>query len=378
MSTNNQGGPVAGSGDRLVDALGGSELVAEFGPLSNATEDDELVVRAENSTVDGEGSEGEGEDTLSDSSESGKLAEASKKPEANQKISADKDIITVTDESGRKRKVEIDYSNKEQIRKVYAQAAGMRKFQAERDKEIQSRKGIEQQLQEKAADWTRLEEAFQKGHEHLVDLLSGRQGAFKELVDKEIQRREFMKSATPEELQALQAREQADLTRKELEKLRKDNEDFKKTVQQEREQAEMKSMESRVHPVFEKYRFADKLGDAQDEHMFDEMLWNSALKRLEPYEQQGLDISPELVEREFRNVASAIRKRISVQAEKRVSKVVEQKKQEATENVQAKIKSGYTGSSDQEKLKKAIQSGDTSNIFKNWGTFSKILGNQRR
>jgi hypothetical protein len=374
MSSSNSGDQ---SGNKFAAAFGDEQLVADFGPLSSASEDDDTVVRAEESTQDEIQLDGEGGDTLQDSAETAKAAKASGKAEATPKISGEKEVITVTDETGRKRKVEIDYSNREQIKKMAAAAAGMRKFQAERDREIGSRRELEAKLKERESDWSRLEEAFSKGHEHLIDTLSGRQGAFQELINKEIERREFLKNASPEELQAMKAQEQADLTRKELDKIRKENEEFKAKVQQEREQAELKSMESKVHPVFEKYRFADRLGSAQDEHLFDEMLWNSSLKRLEQYEEKGLDLSPELIEKEFRAVATALRNRIGVQAQKKASQVVAQKKQEAIENVQSKVKSSSANSSDAEKLRQAIASGDTGSIFKNWSTFSKVLSGKR-
>lgn len=371
MSTEN-------SGNKFADAFGDTQLVADFGPLSSATEQDDTVVRAEESTQDGLELDGEGEDTLQDSAETGKDAAASTKPEATQKTSGEKEVITVTDETGRKRKIEVDYSNREQIKKMFAAAAGMRKFQAERDREIQSRKELETRLKERETDWSKLEEAFSKGHEHLIDTLSGRQGAWQELVNKELERREFLKNATPEELKAMQAQEQAELTRKELDKIRKENEEFKKKVQEEREVAELRSMESKVHPVFEKYRFAERLGNAQDEHLFDEMLWNSSLKRLEQYEDKGVDLTPDIIDREFKVVANAIRNRIGQVAQKKASQVVAQKKQEATENVQSKVKSESASKSDADKLRAAIQSGDTGSIFKNWSTFSKVLSGGRK
>lgn len=374
MSTGNSG---AQQGNKFAEAFGDTQLVADFGPLSSASEDDDIVVRAEESTQDGIQLEGEGEDTLQDSKETAGTGKATSKAEATPGTSGEKEVITVTDETGRKRKVEIDYSNREQIKKMAAAAAGMRKFQAERDREIQSRKELETRLKEREGDWGKLEEAYQKGPEHLIDLLSGRQGAWQELVNRELERREFLKNASPEELQAMKAQEQADLTRKELDKIRKENEEFKAKVQQEREEAELRSMESRVHPVFEKYRFADRLGSAQDEQLFDEMLWNSSLKRLEQYEERGVELSPDLIEKEFKAVATALRNRIGAQAQKKASQVVAQKKQEAIENVQSKVKSSSGNSSDAEKLRQAIQSGDTGSIFKNWSTFSKVLSGKK-
>lgn len=353
--------------DSWQSALGGASATEEA--LSSTTEDPEDVVRAENSTVDDQESEGKAEDTLKDLPLSSKEPASSKPKE----VSA-KEVITVTDDQGRRRKVEIDYSNREAIKQAHLQAAGMRKYQAERDQALQGLKSREGRLKELESNFSALDSAYQNGVEGLFDLLEGRRGAFKEHIAKAVDRSKFLESASPRELEEFNAREETEKLRRDHQKLMKDNEDFKKKISEERETTELKETQSRVYPSFNKHRFADKLGNPEDENMFDEMLWNTTLKRLEPYEKQGLDLSPELIDREFNSVASSIRARIRGLADKQVSKVVEQKKQEATENVQAKVKSGYTGKSDLDKIKDM----DTGSIFKNWGSISKILNPNKR
>jgi hypothetical protein len=285
-----------------------------------------------------------------------------------------KETITVSDDKGR-RKVEIDWNNRDELKRQLQLAYGARKWQAERDQARQEAQQLKSRTDELKSNWDALEGAFQKGGvEGVIDLLEGRQGAYQNWLKKQIDRHEFLRDATPEERAALESREKADKSARELEKIRKENEEFRKQMVQEKEQAELKSLESRVHPVFDKYRFADKLGDSNDEHMFDEMLWNSALKRLEPYEEQGLAITPELIEREFRNVAIAIRKRIGLQAEKKAAKVVEQRKQEATENVQAKVRSGYKSENVSAKeARDLIEGRNLTGLLKNWGKYGGLF-----
>lgn len=321
--------------------------------------------RAENSTVD----------DLLPGSDDAPTASSGKEPassKAPQKTSVNKEVITITDDKGR-RKVEVDLENKEEVRKYVQMAYGARKWQAERDQALQSRKQIESKLAEREKDWNALEQAFQQGPEHLFDVLSGKRGAFQEHTQKQLQRAEFLKHASPEEVESLKAREMSERQSRELDEIRKENAKFKKEISQERETAEMRSLESRVNPVFDKYRFSERLGNADDEHMFDEMLWNSALKRLEPYEEQGLDLSPELIEKEFRTVAQAIRRRIGAQAEKKVGRVVEQKKQEATENVQSRVMSGYKTSGNAKEARDLIQSGNLTGLLKGWGKYGNLF-----
>lgn len=339
--------------------------------ISVGSDGGEHEVRSENSVVD-DLLPGDSEDTPTDQS-------ATAEPKADGKQTAsEKEVVTVTDESGRKRKIEIDYSDREATKKAHLMAAGMRKYQAERDQGIQARKDLETKLQEREKDWSALESAFQKGPEELFDLLTGRRGAFKEHVGRNVQKAEFLKNASPEEIQAMEAREQAENTSRELDRLRKDNEKFKKEVQEERDTAELRSLESRVNPAFSKYSFTDKLGNEDREQMFNEMLWNTALKRLEPYEEKGIDITPELVDSKFKEVATALRTQISTQANKRVGKVVEQKKQEATENVQSKVMSGYkTGGGKAQEARNLINKNDLTGLLKGWGTYGSLFGNKK-
>lgn len=329
---------------------------------TNGPEDD---YRAENSTM--EDLLPGGEDAPADSS--GKEPASSKAP---QKTSSSKEVITITDDKG-KRKVEVDMSNKEEVRKYVQMAHGARKWQAERDQALQGRKQVESKLAEREKDWAALEAAFAQGPEHLFDVLSGKRGAFQEHTQKQLQRAEFLRTASPEEVENLKSRESIERQAKELDQIRKENEKFKKEISQERETAELRSIESRVNPVFDKYRFSERLGNAEDEHMFDEMLWNSALKRLEPYEEKGLDLTPELIEREFRTVAQAIRRRIGEQAEKKVGRVVEQKKREATENVQSRVMSGYKTGGSAKEAREMIQSGNLTGLLKGWNKYGNLF-----
>lgn len=286
--------------------------------------------------------------------------------------SGDKETIVVTDDKG-KRKIEIDYSNREAIKKAFQLQYGARKWQAERDREIESKKSIEAELGKVKQDWETLDKAYQQGPEHLFDLLQGRKGAFKEHVRKEREREEFLKYATPEEIRSMELKEMNERKERELDEIRKENEKFKQAMVSEREQAEIRSMESQVHPVFNKYRFAETLGNADDEQVFDEMLWNSGIQRLTAYEEKGIPITRELVDREFKAVAGTIRKRIGTQAEKKATRVVEQKKREATENVQAKVMSGYKTGGTAKEARDLLNKGDLTSLLKGWGKYGGLF-----
>lgn len=336
----------------------------ESGHVSPAQDSYESSVASHESTVDDFSKESG--DTPPDSPETENAVASADAQKATQKTPGTKEVITITDEKGR-RKIEVDYSDKASIKKAYEMASAARKWQADRDRAIKSSKALEAEAAKVKSDFAILDEAFKRGGaEEVVDLLSGRKGAFAEQVKKQLERAKFLERASPEEVEALTQRELAERQTRENAQLRRDNEEFKKQMLSTQEATELRAVESKVNPVFDKYRFADKLGDADDEHMFDEMLWTTALKRLEPYEEQGLEITSELAEREFAAVARSIRKRIGVQAEKKAGRAIDQKKQEATENIQSNLKSGYK--SQNNKAQDYLNRGDTSGLIRNWGS----------
>lgn len=331
--------------------------------------DDELVVTSGQSEVESSLPDNENSDDTSTDQETGAAD-----PTAKSTAPAGKEYVTVTDDKG-KRRVEVDFNNKDQLKKFVQMAHGARKWQAERDQAITKAKEVETQYSSLKQNWDVLENAYQNGGvEALVDLLEGRQGAFNEWEKSRMDRADFLRKASPAEKELFETKERESLRQRELEKIRRENEEFKKSVQAEREAAELRSLESTVHPAFDRYRFADKLGDSDTEQMFDEMLWNSALKRLEPYEEKGIPLTADLVEKEFKTVAVALRKRINVQAEKKAAKAVEQKKQEATENVQAAVSSGYRNSNLQKEASDMIRGGNLTGLLKQWNKYGSVFG----
>lgn len=378
-----QNGPM-GTSDLIKSVVGGSgsESVAEdvLGPtgsqgvsytdeegqiFAGGGEEDDLMSR-----LGGNDSEDAPADSSEETSEEEANSEQSKAPE---KTSESKEVITVTDEKGKK-KITIDYSDKAKIRKAYEMAYGARKWQADRDAARNQAKELQGKVAELEGNFQTLEQIRNsRGIEGLIDVLEGRQGAYKEWLQKQIDRHEYLKKASPEEVELLNAREREESRDRELAKLRQELEDRDKKWQEAEERTELRALESRVHPVFDKYRFAGKLGSEDDEHVFDEMLWNSALKRLEPYEEQGLDLSPALIEREFRSVFNVLNKRMSAQAEKRASRAVAQKKQEATENVQSKVMSGYKQGGTAKEAIDMMNSGNLRGLLQNWGKYSKVF-----
>lgn len=315
----------------------------------------------------------EKETPADDTGKSGKASTAPATKPTSKTTDPNKETITVSDDQGR-RKVEIDYTDRAAIKKAHEMAAAARKWQVERDRERTEKA----QLAEKHTAQSRVVEALEKafaehGEKGVIDLIAGKPGASDEFIKRQVERAKFLEKASPEDVERLKDKERLEVLEREVVKQRSENEAREKRVLTEREQTDLKATEATVHPVFEKHRFDGKLGNEDDEAMFDEMLWNTALKRLKPYEDKGLPMTRELVDREFRTVATALRKRISGLAEKKAAGVVEQKKQEATENAQASTMSAYKKGGASAEAEALINKGDFKSLFSNWGKYGKAV-----
>ncbi len=293
---------------------------------------------------------------------------------------SEKDIeeFFVKGPNGRKQKVKIDYSDRKAIKKAHQLAAGMRKFQVERDAKNKLIKPLEdafnQQITEEVIteivslkkDFDRLESVFsEKGAKGLVTLLGGGDEAWQKAVEEELEHREYVNNLTAEEkyqLEMKKVREEAD-TKLAAEK--KQREQFQQQVESEREHAELRALESKLHPAFERYRFAGKLGDTETENLYDEAIWEKVKKRLAEYDD-NIELNQAVIDKHFREVSNKFRKHIKTQAEKKFKKTVENKKAETAQRAQVAAKKGLSGSTQQRKILESLKQGNLGDALGLW------------
>lgn len=275
------------------------------------------------------------------------------KPEVKDEQPA-KEEFFVTGPDGRKVKVVADYSDRAQIKKAYEQAAGMRKFQAERDAEKAARAKIESEYTPLKETWSKFEQAWQLGGmEGVVDLIAGQQGAFKRELEK-------YANATPDERIQME-RQLAEEKVRRAETQRQTEIDNKlKEVDARLQAADEKETRALVTPSFQKYRFAGQLGDPVAEQSLDKAIWGEALERLESYEGE---VTAEVVDETFREIASALRRATKVQAERTIKTAVAKKKEEASTQVAAAAMKGMKHDNQAQSLTQRLWNGDSVGVL---------------
>jgi hypothetical protein len=279
--------------------------------------------------------------------------------------------LTVTLENGRKAKILADYEDRSKIRKAYEMAAGMRKFQAERDQERQRAKTLDEELSTLKSTWDSLEDAYQNGGvEGVIDLLEGREGASKEYIAKRLEQERLKESMSPDERARLELEERLELDRKAVSQKERIRQKEMEELRAKLEEADEKETRALITPAFERYRFKGKLGDEVAEHHFDQAVWMQALSNLEKLDDS--EITADVIDREFERVSSAFARAAKQQASKATKQAVETKKRQAKTQAAVSAMKGVNTESKEKDLMSRLWKGDSTNVLK------ELLSNRRK
>lgn len=272
--------------------------------------------------------------------------------------------IWVDDGKGRK-KVKVDFNNKEELKKLAAKAYGMDKFRLERDKALEWKKQNESKLTELQEAWDALEQAHKtQGIKGLVTLLTGEQDAYDKYVEKIVADRKLRESASPEELERIEAMEKAEQMRREAELMREELKREREAQAQAKEAAAQRDLQSKLTPAFNKWSFDGKLGDAQLEEQYNTALWQLSINKLKAL-PDDVDLSAAVVNKTFQEVASGFHKAVSTQTKKKVAETTQKRKDAAsTKAASIATKGTTTTSADVEQFKGHIKSGNIVDSLK--------------
>jgi hypothetical protein len=367
-----------GGGTRVAETDGRTALDPNAGPEHAAVEHADTEDVVEESTYDAS----DENDTEIETDEAAAETESESGDESTGDESAESaapetaaipavERFEVTDHKGR-RSVEINWADPKVRKAIAERAAGMRKFQVERDQANTKLKEIEPD----ASLGSRLRAAFEK---------SGVEGVFAEfrdgdrLLDEAIARRaahkEWWAKATPEQKAAYEARQDKERESARAAAAEARAAELEKKRAEEQAAADQARVTSAFEPAFEKFRFAGKLGDANLEERLDRQLFAVARDLIaEELESlpDGAEIDTSFVAKKVREQAEVLRSAISKRADKVVSKKIETAKRDATSKAQATVKASMTKSKNDDPVRGAVQKGDMRGALKAW------LTNQRK
>jgi len=344
--------------DPSVAVYGKADAVKGIG--ASGDEGGEESADMDSSVTDGdESSSTEDAEGSSDSEDSG----VQDVPATQEAKTEDIEYINVTDDSGKKR-LKIDWNDKETIKKQLSLLAGARKWQAERDSALAKVKEVEGK-QDSIKAWDAIESAWTKsGLEGVVDLLGGKQGHFKEWRDAEFAKVAQYNAASQPERDFMDMQERLSKQAKENEELTTRLKGESEKSIQKKQEAEAAEMRSYAVDAFSKHRFDGTMGDPVAEQQINEVVWSQALSKIDAM-PEGTAITPALMEREFKAAADLFRKHISTQVASGTKKMIEQKKEQAQNKLnEAGKASTKPATKESEQFTKDVKSGNIGDALR--------------
>lgn len=311
------------------------------------------------SVEDGDASEGEkGETETPSESDSSEIQ--LKDPVVSKNV----ETIAIKDPSGKKTELQIDWDNRESIKKKIHEAAGMRFFQAERDKVAKDYETFKNEVTPVKEAFSKFNSAFEaNGIDGIVELLSGGTDKAKEYYASKFEKMQARASATPLELEKMDLEERLMSAQRSLEAFQKQTEESKQKLAADRETAERVKLESVIHPVFNKYRFAGQLGNTAAENKLDIAVWNEVQGELDKI--GASNITEEIVEQHFQKAFDELRQTINTNVSKKASAVIANKKAKVAESLATKANNSYAPAtnSDKEAFRKDMASGNLTSAL---------------
>lgn len=247
-------------------------------------------------------------------------------PEAGKKGPLPKiEKVRVNDGSG-SREVDVDFSDRDTMRRYVQQAHGAMKL-FRRGETMKRELAVAREeatgLRESAEKGEVLEEILStEGHDSLIKHLTGK--TLREHQDVHDRRSRWLadKNTTPEMKEELFRREAAEEVKRMRDFDAKKAERAKTSSDQKTVVAETAALQARVNPIFDKYRYAGKLGDPAREHRLDSMIWNEARNELDSILESGVkELTPELIAGVFREARDTLGVVIEKQAVKKASDI---------------------------------------------------------
>jgi hypothetical protein len=267
------------------------------------------------------------------------------------------DVIRVELEDGRAAKIKVDFSDKEAVKS----------FIAEQYASARKAKALEEQLTSIKPDYDDMKTAFEQiesavenGIEAVVDLLYGKPGQFKQLLDSEIERRELRKYATEAELAAMDREDEAKRTARLTAAERKKLENEKQSIEAQKAKAAEDALYSRLERQFNQIRVDGILGDSELEDFVNRAIWRESIDQLAELEAKNPNLPDAAIKQIMNDVASKVRNKFQATQKEATKKAVTSQKTEAQQKVAAKATSVASPSRQQmqESVNSKVDAGD--------------------
>jgi hypothetical protein len=357
-----------------IDAAsqGLNPMDAAFADVPTSGSDESDNINAVTKFLDDEESQGDGEPK--DSQPAGDAQEpaaADQKATVNAKP-GDIEKLTVKGANGPE-EIEINYSDREAIKKAYSMAHGARKWQSERDVAQKRLKEIEPDYTDAVKTRDTIVDTFKEaGLKGLVNFLMQDAAAYQKMIDVEVDKAMLYKTASPD----VKAKIDAEARYEEmLQKMKfqeeKNAKDAQRIEQQraaqiaEQQAVAEQSFNTMAATALRMHSFDGKLGDPELETRINDSVWSGVRKALSQL-PDDTDVTPQLLDGLVAKEAALFGKGLGKKVETEVKQKIETKKQDSATKLASAAQQGMGKSGVAEKFSDALDKGDTASAIKAW------------
>lgn len=291
-------------------------------------------------------------------------------PENTSNKSESREKIKVTGPNGPE-EIEIDYSDRESIKKAFSMSHGARKWASERDALAKRLKEIEPDYKDSVEVRDGIVGAFkQKGIKGLVNFLQQDELAYDKMLELEMEKRAIYQKAEPSLKAKMDAEERYEALLNEMkykEEQNKAAEAKNLAKQKEIEQSELavasESFNTMSSTAMQQHSFKGKLGDNELEARIDESVWTNVRKTLLKLDD-NTDITQQMLNDLVSKEAALFSKGLGRKVESEVKQKVEQKKIASATKLASDAQQGMGKGGAAEKFSDALGKGDTASAVK--------------
>jgi hypothetical protein len=246
---------------------------------------------------------------------------------------------------------EVDMNDQEGVDRLLALGLGARQLFSKADKLEKENASLKKKVESGSKYermWKKMD-SLKSDHDALYEAIYGRkyEDAYKERRDWDNR----FEAASPEQQQVMLEQKSTADERRRLERERQEWENSKQETDSKVEAAERKELRAQMLPEFYKYEFSSKIDDSVQAEKLNAVLWKTAVSNLKAY-GDDVEITPELIRKEFRETAELLGGSAKKTAEKEVKKVIEQKKQTSKEQAKVAASRNYGANSPDRDLAK--------------------------
>lgn len=235
-------------------------------------------------------------------------------------------------------------ATKAQALKALELQRGARQAFSERAKLKRELKKIQQQAEENAEFRERWKEVLaDPSYKAVFEKLTGQ--SFDTVLNQEIERRNLLQRATPEERKILEYDQQMQSMKSQLDQFRSQAEQREKELAEKSFKAEVNLFQSEMSPIMEKAFESLAHSNPEIENTRWEMLWGKTIRDLKYYANEGYDVNKTLINQVAKRNAKAMSADIATKVDQGVEQIMEQKRSDAQNRAHKASTQNYTAPS---------------------------------